>query len=84
MNNGFQHKQRRHETWTFQKECSDFMPLFNLGSVDKKDTLVFEKKNIFFEYATLLLKISIISITQVYVICKKKSRYRLGKKNAGF
>lgn len=47
-----------------------------VGSVDKKDTLMFEKKNIFFQYATLLLKIFIISITQVYVICKKKSRYR--------
>lgn len=49
-----------------------------LGSVDKKDTLSFEKKNIFFEHATLLFKILIINITQVYVVCKqkKKSRYR--------
>ena len=65
---------------TKKDECSysisNAIRTLAMGSVDKKDTLMFEKKNIFFQYATLLLKISIISITQVYVICKKKSRYR--------
>jgi hypothetical protein len=28
MNTGFQHKQRRYETWTFQKECSGLTPSF--------------------------------------------------------
>jgi hypothetical protein len=50
------------------------MRLFALGSVDKKDTLSFEKKNIFFEHATLLFKILIINITQIYVICKQKRK----------
>ena len=31
MNTGFQHKQRRYETWTFQKKCSGFIPSFNLA-----------------------------------------------------
>ena len=26
MNTGFQHKQQRYETWTFQKKCSDLIP----------------------------------------------------------
>ena len=30
MNTGFQHKQRRYETWTFQKKCSDLIPSFNM------------------------------------------------------
>ena len=30
MNTGVQHKQRRYETWTFQKKCSDSIPSFNL------------------------------------------------------
>lgn len=49
---------------------------FNLGLRYKKDTLSFEKKNIFFGHATLLFKYFIYSIAQVYVKCNKKSRYR--------
>lgn len=30
MNTGFQHKKRRCETWTFQKECSDLIPSFKM------------------------------------------------------
>ena len=33
MNTGFQHKQRRYETWTFHKKCSDLIPSFNLVPV---------------------------------------------------
>ena len=47
-----------------------------LGLRYKKDTLSFEKKNIFFGRATLLFKYFIYSIAQVYVKCNKKSRYR--------
>lgn len=49
-----------------------------MGLRYKKDTLLFEKKNIFFERATLLFKYSIHSIAQVYIKCKQneKSRYR--------
>ena len=46
-----------------------------LGLRYKKDTLSFEKKNIFFGHATLLFKYSISSITQINIKCKK-SRYR--------
>ena len=53
------------------------MRLF-LGLRYKKDTLLFEKKNIFFGRATLLFNYSIHSIAQVYIKCKQneKSRYR--------
>ena len=46
-----------------------------LGLRYKKDTLLFEKKNIFFGHAPLLFKYSISSITQINIKCKK-SRYR--------
>ena len=46
-----------------------------MGLRYKKDTLSFEKKNIFFGHATLLFKYSISSITQINIKCKK-SRYR--------
>lgn len=54
-----------HQTW-----------LTMMGLRYKKDTLSFEKKNIFFRRATLLFKYFIGSIAQVYVKCNKKSRYR--------
>lgn len=44
---------------------------FFLGLRYKKDTLLFEKKNIFFGHATLLFKYSISSITQINIKCKE-------------
>lgn len=41
-----------------------------MGLRYKKDTLSFEKKNIFFGRATLLFNYSIHSIAQVYIKCK--------------
>ena len=50
----------------------------HMGLRYKKDTLLFEKKNIFSGRATLLFNYSIHSIAQVYIKCKQneKSRYR--------
>lgn len=59
-----------------QKSALSRERIFVLGLRYKKDTLSFEKKNIFFGHATLLFKYFIYSIAQVYVKCNKKSRYR--------
>ena len=61
--------------YRLKRQASQKLDAF-LGLRYKKDTLSFEKKNIFFGHATLLFKYFIYSIAQVYVKCNKKSRYR--------
>ena len=50
----------------------------DFGFALQKDTLLFEKKNIFFGRATLLFNYFMYSIAQVYIKCKQneQSRYR--------